>query len=351
MGIFDALCRLAGAFLISVSPFDRLIFYGILLTAVSLIFRIVYGVYCRIHFAESKYAFMFDKSLFREMFGFAGWSFLTNTAWIFNTQGVSMLVNVYFGVVVNAARSVAAQVEGAVMQFVNNFTVAFNPQITKSYASDDKERMFYLINKGSRFSFFLFLFFAIPVYFEADFILSLWLKVVPENAVSFVRLSLIALIPNLIGNTGYVACMATGNIRKYTVLLTTIACTSFFITWIAFYSGLAPQSTYVIFAVVYAFVEVARLIMMKQLLNFQIMTFVKDVIAKCTIVLALACIVPFFVTHCLEQSWYRLIITVISGFLSSAAIMYFIGMSYGERNTLKTALVSRIRSHKFQNHF
>ena len=139
VSVLDAVMKLCVSFLIAVSPVDRLISYAILLMFLSLGIRYIYARYCHINFEETKGKLSFDKTIFKEISDFAGWNFFTNAASVFNNQGVNMLINVYFGVAVNAARGIAQQVENAVMNFVNNFTTAINPQITKSYAAGERE--------------------------------------------------------------------------------------------------------------------------------------------------------------------------------------------------------------------
>lgn len=220
ISILEAVLKLIIIYALCISPYDKLISYSILLVIVSAIIRFIYGLYCRKHFSECKYRFIYDKPIFREMVGFAGWNFFTNAAYIFNTQGISILINIYFGVALNAARGIATQVDAAVRQFVDNFSMAVNPQITKSYASGDIERMNYLICKGARFSFFLLFLFCLPVIVETNYILSIWLKTVPNYTVAFVRLAFVGSLITCLGTTGYTACMATGKIRNYVIWIT-----------------------------------------------------------------------------------------------------------------------------------
>lgn len=185
ISILEAVLKLAVVYMLLVSPYDKLATYAILLVVVALIIRMAYSLYCRRHFEESRYKFVYDKPLVKEMTGFAGWSFFGNGAYMLNVQGVDMLINIFFGVTLNAARGVATQVQNAVMQFVNNFTVAVNPQITKSYAAGEMEYMYKLVCRGARFAYFLLLLFVVPIVCEADYILRLWLKLVPEYAPTF----------------------------------------------------------------------------------------------------------------------------------------------------------------------
>ena len=166
ISILEAVLKLAVVYMLLVSPYDKLVTYAILLVIVALLIRLTYGQYCRRHFEESRYQFVYDKPLVKEMTSFAGWSFFGNSAYMLNVQGVDMLINIFFGVTLNAARGVATQVQNAVMQFVNNFAVAVNPQITKSYAAGEREYMNKLVCRGARFSYFLLLIFVVPLVCE-----------------------------------------------------------------------------------------------------------------------------------------------------------------------------------------
>ena len=254
ISIFEALLKLGVVYLLSLSPFDHLISYAILLALASIIIRLLYFFYCRRVFSECTYHFIYDKKASRELLGFTGWNFMTNGIMVFNTQGVSILVNLYFGVAMNAARGIATQVEGAVFNFVASFMTSINPQIIKSYAAGDKERMFMLVCRGAKFMFFLLFILALPIIMEADIILKLWLKNPPEYSPTFVRLSLIALMANIIGNTAYTACQATGKIKWYSIYVTTVGSLSFLITWFVYWLGAPVESTYVVFFIIFSII-------------------------------------------------------------------------------------------------
>lgn len=172
ISILEAIGKLVIASLIVASPLDKLIFYAILMCALSVLIRMIYGFYCKRHFNECSYHFRWDKGLLGQMFKFAGWNFFGAGSALLMTQGVNMLMNMFFGVTINAARGVANQVDSTVQQFVNNFTTAINPQITKSYASEDLPYMHKLVCIGSKYSFFLTWFFALPLLLEADIVLN-----------------------------------------------------------------------------------------------------------------------------------------------------------------------------------
>lgn len=335
VSILDAFLRLLVCYLITISPFDKLISYAILLVIVALIIRFVYGIYCNKHFEECHYHFIYDRALLKQMGCFAGWQFLTNSCWMFNTQGINILINLFFGVTLNAARGIANQVDAAIQQFVNNFMTALNPQITKTYASGDFENMFKLICRGAKFSYFLLLLFAIPVLFETKYILTLWLKNVPDHTIVFLRLTIIGSVVNMLGGTGLTACMATGQIKQYAIWISSVGILVFPLSWIAFKSGLPVESTYVIFIIIYIAVEIVRLKIMKNLLHFPPIIFFNKVIVKIFIVTPLTLIMPFISVYFIPESFERLCLTATISLIFSCIIIYTLGLSGDEQKVIK----------------
>lgn len=346
ISILETILKLVIVYMLFISPYDKLISYSILFVIVAMIIRLIYGWYCHNHFAECHYKFVYDKSLIKEMSGFAGWSFFGNGAYMLNTQGVDMLINIFFGVTLNAAKGVASQVQNAVMQFVGNFTVALNPQITKSYASGDREYMNKLVCRGARFSYFLLLIFTVPIVCEADYILNLWLKTVPEYAPIFLRLMLFGTLMTLLGGTMYTAILATGKIRKYQLAVTIVGCLVFPLTWLAFRIGLPPETTYYIYIVIYFLLVFVRLYIAKGLLNFPVQLYLFDVVFRVVIVSVVAFILPLIVIRYLEPSFLRLCVSCIIGLCSSLLTINILGLEKSEREMLykKTSyLLSKFR--------
>lgn len=244
--------------------------------------------------------------------------------------------------VLNAARGIATQVEGAIMQFVNNFTTAINPQITKNYAAGNIQEMNKLVCRGAKFSYFLLLLFALPVMLETEYILRLWLKIVPEHAVIFLRLTIIGTMFNMLGNTGYTACAATGNIRRYVLWISAIGCLVFPLTWIAYKLRMPVESTYIIFILVYICVDVVRLYIMQGLLKFPAIMFIKDVVGKIVLVTTFAIILPVFVYNIMEQSFLRFALVTFICTISSCMSIYLVGLSVNEKYFVLEKLTSFI---------
>ena len=344
VSIVDAVLKLLICYLVAIIGWDKLIIFALLHVSVALLIRIIYATYCHRHFEECRYKKVKDKGLIKEMMSFAGFSFLNNTANILNSQGLNILINIFFGVVLNAARGIATQVEGAILQLVNNFTLAVNPQITKSYAIGDKKRMFQLVCLGSKFAYFMFLFIAIPVFLETDYILKLWLKTVPDYTVVFLRLSIIGGMVKMLGNTGYTACMATGKIKNYSIWITSVGILAFPLTWIAFSLGAPAEYAYYVFIVVYVAVEIVRLILMKRMLGFSPMMYVREVLFYILLVTPITVVIPLLCINMMEAGFVRLIVVSMVSILSTATIVYSFGLNQREREYFVNIIKSRLKS-------
>lgn len=334
ISILEAALKLLICYILIVSPVDKLIAYSLLMLFVAILIRFVYSLYCVRNFEECKYRICYEKEIVKDMTGFAGWSFFPSVAWIFNTQGVNILINLFFGVALNAARGIASQVESAVMMFVRNFTTALNPQITKYYANGDKENMFLLMCRGTKFTYFLTLLMVLPLFLETEYVLQLWLKEVPTHTVIFVQLSIIGSIINNIGNTCYTACQATGNIKRYSIVVTTVGFLVFPLTWLGFKLGLPVESTYIIYILVYICVSIACMLMTRWLLQFPLSMFLRKALLPMVWVTILSSIIPTLLSLRMESSFVRFIITCVVSVLSTCAAIYLTGLSKHEKRII-----------------
>lgn len=334
VSVVEAMLKLGILFLIIHSPIDRLVAYAILLTLAAALIRLAYTVYCHKHFEETKTKLIFDKSIFKEMSGFSGWSFFNNTSFIFNNQGVSMLMNVFFGVTVNAARGIAIQVESAVLQFVNNFTTALNPQITKSYANGDLDNMYKLVCRGAKFSFFSMLILSLPIILEANQILSLWLTKVPEHTVIFVQLSMIMGMCDCIGATGYTACMATGKLKRYSLTLTPLIVLEFPLSWLLFYYGASVESSYYLYILIKLLVLFVRMYLMQSMIGLNCLMYIKGVFLPITLTTLFSIILPMLIITFMDENILRFFILLVVSTISVIVSVLFLGMTRIERNII-----------------
>ena len=205
--------------------------------------------------------------------------------------------------------------------------------------------MFTLVCRGAKFSYFLLMLLAIPVMLETEYVLTLWLKTVPDHTVVFLRLTIIGSMLNILGGTGLTACMATGNIKRYSIWIASVGVLVFPFTWVAFECGLPAESTYIIFIMVYIGVNVARLYIMKGLLQFPPVLFVRKVIVPIFIVTLVAVILPLIVVNSFAPSFWRLCLTVVVSLISSLITILLIGLTSGERNAVTKKVLDI--GHKF----
>ena len=332
ISVVEVTLKLIIVYMLTISPFDRLKTYAVLLLLVGAIIRFIYGYYCKRHFEECTYHFVFDKPVLKEMTGFAGWNFLGNGAYMLNTQGVNILMNLYFGVAVNAARGIATQVDAALKQFVNNFTTAVNPQITKSYAQGDLDYMHKLVCRSAKFSAFLMLYFAIPIMLETHSILTIWLKTVPEYAAIFLQLIIISsFVDTVLANSLVTSMFATGNIKRYQIIVTTIGCLVFPFSWIAFQLGFQPEIAYVLYFIIYTVLLGVRLYLLKDMVKLPVMMYVREVLYRVLPVMIICFIISMMIRFSMQEGWMRLILLCLVSTIVTAVVEYSIGLTKNER--------------------
>ena len=331
ISILEAVLKLGVALLLLVSGADKLKTYAVLMLAVALVIRMTYGAYCRSRFEESRTSPSFDRGMLREMASFAGWNFLGTGTWILNTSGVNILSNIFFGVGVNAARGIASQVENIVKQFATNFLTALNPQIIKSYADSRKDYAFVLAGKGVKFTFLVILLFAVPLWFESDALLRLWLGQVPQHAPLFVRLAVIALFADLVCNSVMQLVMASGRIKRFYIITSAISITVLPLCYLAFHSGLPAEAAYVIFTIVYLAMDGARVVIASRQEGFPMGEFLRGTVAPLILVTVISFLVTWAVFSLMDPGIWRLVAVLAASTVSIAASSWLLALTPGER--------------------
>ena len=331
ISILEVSLKLLIVYLLVVSPIDKLIAYAILTLSLQLLIRFIYSHYCHKHFEESYIEFNVNKVLFKEMSGFAGWSFFGNLAAILYTQGLNMMLNIFFGPVVNAARGIAVQVQSAVQQFVSGFQTALNPQITKYYAVGDLEQMHNLMFRSARFSFLLLFFLSLPVLLETDFLLTLWLKTVPDNAVIFTQIMICISLIFTTANPCIVANQATGKVKIYQTVVGGILLLILPISYIFLKLGAPAYSVFIVHFCMESVAQFSRMFMLRKLINLPIWQYMKNIYIPifCTVVVAV--ILPVVVRMQFEEGWLRFIVVGFTCVLSVGISAFFIGLTKDER--------------------
>ena len=331
ISILEAVGKLAVAFLIVVSPIDRLVFYAILLCAIGVIIRLVYGHYCKMHFAECTYHFHWDKDILKQMFGFAGWNFIGAASAVLRDQGGNIVINLFHGPTVNAACGIASQVSCAVSGFVSNFMTALNPQITKSYASGDRGYMMTLIFQGARLSFYMLLLLSLPILMNTHYILVLWLKLVPEHAVLFVQLMLVFTMSEAISNPLVTAMLATGRIRNYQIVVGGLQMMNLPISYICLRLGCIPETVLIVAIGISQCCLAARLYMLRGMIGLSSIRYMKDVYLNVLVVAALSAIIPSLLSMYMSESFLSFVAISLVAMASTLCIEFFVGCNKKER--------------------
>lgn len=342
IGLLEVLLKLLCVYAIFISPFDKLISYAVFLSLTALIIRGIYSIYCKKHFEECSYKFVLNKTQFKEMSKFAGWNFLGTGAYLFNTQGTNILSNIFFGVTVNAARGIAGQAEAGVRQFVNNFTMSINPQIIKSFAESNYDACFSVVRTGAKYSVYLMLFFFIPFVLEPEFVLSIWLKQVPDYTVAFWRLAMLGTLVDLPGAPLTTLALATGKIKNFYIYMGGLGCLVLPISYILFKLGYSPSSAYWAYIAVYTYLVYVRLILMHKQVGFPILLFLKDVILPVLIVAVLSFAVPLWVRSIMQPSIVRFLFVSLSSFVSIVVFVWLFGVNKGDRDRIKYIVKQKI---------
>ena len=341
IGLFQGLAQLGISFLVYFEPFDRLVFYALLLMILQFLIRYMYQVYCRKHFEECHYRFVFDKPLLKHMFSYSLWHLVGNGASVLKNHGVNLVLNYFFGPVVNAARGLANQVDSAVNQFVGNFMMAMNPQITQSYAKGEIKYMFNLINKGAKFSFYLVLLLSLPIIINTEFILGIWLKQVPEYTVIFTQLTLVVMLLSALSKPLITAQNATGNVRDYQLIVGGINLLNLPGSFICLYLGCNPQSVVIVAIVVEVIAFMARVYMLpKTIPSFSPLKFLKDIGLNCLLVAAIASIPAFIIDYYLPKHFWTFVFNVLFSICISSVVILYFGCTYNER----TMILSKAKS-------
>ena len=346
ISILEAIGKLTIAFLIAISPMDKLTFYAILMCVVAFIVRLTYGNYCKRHFSECTYHFSWDKQLLKQMFGFAGWNFIGASSAILRDQGGNIVINLFCGPTVNAARGIAFQVNNAVNQFVTNFMTALNPQITKSYASGDKEYMMTLIFQGARLSFYMLFLLSLPILINTHYILTLWLKMVPEHAIAFVQLTLIFALSESISQPLITAMLATGKIRNYQIIVGGLQMMNLPISYIFLRIGFFPEIVIIIAIIISQSCLIARLLMLRKMINISLKKYMKKVYCNIITVMIISSIIPFMLTINNDETFLTFILQSFITIACTIITIYYIGCSKSEKLFIKNKLQKIVHKDK-----
>lgn len=339
ISVIEGVLKLCVAFAILTSSIDKLIYYGIAMTFVAIIIRFIYAIYCKRSFEECDYHFILDRQLLKQMFGFAGWNFFGASAGILRDQGGNLLLNVFFDPSVNAARGIAIQVNSAVYSFATNFTQALNPQITKAYANNQKSYMHSLMFQGSKFSYFILLLLGMPIIINTPYILNLWLTLIPEYSVVFVRYAIVLSMSEALSLPFVTGMLATGKIRNYQLIVGGINLLNLPLVYVLFVLGFNPQILFWVAIILSQCCLFARVFMLTPIVNITIKDFFFKVYVNVLLVTLVSFIPSFWGCTSQIDSFERFCISMLVCFFICISAIWVIGIKKEE----KKFILSQIR--------
>jgi O-antigen/teichoic acid export membrane protein len=351
--ILQVTLNLLNVIFIAYAPwhFDRLICYALLTVGVSILIQLVYMFYCRRKFEECySLNLIWDDSIWKGIAGFSLWNFIGSLASRLKWDGVNLLLNVFFGTVINAARGLAGSVNSAVSAFAGNFMTAMTPQITKSYAAGDKEYMFSLVNKGSRFCYYILLILILPIMCETNFILTIWLKHFPEHTINFTRLALILSLCDILSEPLIKAQLATGKVKYYQLTVGLFLMLNLPVSYLFLKLGFTPEVVFVVAITISVISLYLRLLFMRHYTGMRLSVFLINVCLKVLVVSLISAISPVIICYLMQDSWTRLLLVLLVSVICSCATIFYVGCSKSERGfivekvcNLKVHIINNIR--------
>lgn len=340
ISIIEAILRLLIVFLLLLANFDRLIFYSFLMFVVIGIVTLGYYVYCKSHFSTCRYTYHWNKDLYKRLMGFSGWSMFGGVANIGASQGLNILLNMFFGVTINAAMGIANQVQSAVYSFVGNFQTAFNPQIVKSYASGDRDYFIDLIVRTSKYSYFLLFTISLPLYICCEEVLSLWLGNIPEYAVSFCRLMILFSLLDAMQGPLWVSVQATGKIRDYQILMSVMILSNLPLSYLFLKQSYSPEVVLTIRCLLNLLILFVRLWYLRLLYDFPVWRYGREVICRIVCVT----IISYGMISCLSMDVLpivKILEVIFFSVIGNLFLVYILGFDDKERQLI----IKQIKKH------
>jgi len=339
ISIVDVVLKLVIVYILLIVNYNKLIAYSILVFGVTFFVALAYRIYCYSNFQESKFKFFKDKQYYKELLVYSGWNLFGNIATVAKGHGINLVLNVFFGTVVNAAYGITMQVQNAVSVFVNNFQLAVNPQIVKSYSQGDLNRTHQLIFQSSKYSFFLMLIITLPILLNTEYILTLWLKTPPPYTVSFVQLCLVNVLIDCISGPLMIGAQATGKIKIYQIIIGTMIFLNLPFSY--FFLKISNNFLYVYYVsiVISSFSLIFRLLFLKKILKFDIINFIKGVLAKIFLV-SISTLLVFSFIRSLDLN---LVANIVFLTASTIILILFLGLNREEFFIAKNIFINKLK--------
>lgn len=343
ISIVDYVLQLIFVVLLKFIDADKLITYGGLMLLVSISNFFAYYIYCKRNYIECKFKLVTDFSLFKEMLSFASWAFLGGFGYVARSQGVNLIINLFCGPAINAARAVAYQVQAAIQTFVSSFQQALNPQITKRYAADRVDSMMMLVKMGSKYSFLALLVCCLPFFVRAKYVLQLWLGQVPEFAAEFLILALCMSLITSFGGALNTAMQATGNIKLFQIVVSIIMCLDIPAAYWLLNIGIEPYLVTSVSIVTSFLCLVAKLLLLRRLVRYNVRDFAYNCILRCFLIAGLVFPGYYYISNELPETFISFILLCLISVMSCGILIVAFGLERWERNYLKSYIINILK--------
>ncbi|CAM5197498.1 hypothetical protein OURE66S_04531 [Oligella ureolytica] len=342
----NAVLKLSAAYILLVAPVDRLILYSQLLAIIAIVSFVAYFVYVQIQFRDIKYIKYFDKKYYQEILSFSGWNLFGNIAAVARGQGINILINLFFGVALNAAYGVAMMMQGVLTQFASSIQQAINPQIIKSYAKEDKERTEQLMHISSKFSFYVMLILITPFYLNLNYVLSLWLGNVPEYAAVFISYLMIVVLIEVLSNSLMIGLQATGDVKLYQLTVGAIVFLNFPLVYLVYSLYALPELAFVVLIALSVLSLYVRLLFVKKQMGYGLYRFYKGVMLNITLVLMVSLPIVMFVSSFNNASGLlKVLADVVLCVVVFVSWIYLLGMNRYEKEFIVKTIKEKVVKH------
>ena len=350
VSIGESVFKLVIVFFLYTTSFDRLIVYAALLCGVGITVRLIYGAYCRSQFSETRFKFGIDKGIFKEVFSYSVWVIIGSSSAVFKEQGVNVVINMFCGVIMNAARGVSVQVSNIVNNFSASIGQAISPQITKSYAAGELERAIRLTFLLAKVQGVLLLLLSLPIIVETDFILSIWLVDVPDYAVTFTQWGLILCIARTLDASVVPLNLATGKVKWVQITAGGVMLLNLPLSFVALKIGFEPVSTMVIGVIIEFIVLYIVTLFLRKNAQFPVFDFFKNSIVPVVLAGIFAAIIPLLIHQRMEYGLIRFIVVEVISVFMVSIFSYLIVLNKFEKNYALIIVTNIIKKIKYGNH-
>lgn len=345
LSIIEVILRLGLVYLLLIINSDKLIVYAILMLIIAIIVNLFYYIFCKCHYTTCNYRLFWDKCLFRDLFSFSGWSMFGGIANVGATHGINIILNIFYGVAVNAAMGIANQVQTAIYSFVSSFQTAFNPQIVKTYAEKDDKAFTSLVFRASRLSYFLLFAIAFPAALCCDSLLKIWLTQVPEYTIQFIQLYICVMLIDALSAPLWISIQAVGRIKQYQILISFIILLNLPLTYICSKIGCSPIYAIGIRIIINLIAHLFRLWYLYKCIAFPVWEYTKGIMGKCLLSTFLILPIPL-IAYIYSNNMLQQFATAAIGFIITCITIYFYGLEKDEKEFILNHIKNRIINDK-----